>query len=391
MRNTLLLFPLLLLFSCNQDSNSLVKKTNGFDFISNPIVVAEQEVNPLSIGAKAPDFKLPGADLAYHSLSDYDASKVLAIVFTCNHCPTAQAYEERLKMIADKYPKEDFQLLAISPNSPLGLLPEELGYSDLGDDFEDMVIRAKKHDFNFPYLYDGDDQKVSLAYGPAATPHAFVFDENRMLQYIGRIDKSEKPGTAHAEDLISAIDLLIDDQTIPTPMTKTFGCSTKWGWKTKLKKDADKQWNEKTVTLQEASLSEVSKIIANGSDKLRLVNVWASWCAPCKLEYPNFMTIQRMFGDRDFEFISISADKLEKKESAIKFLQAVPSPVANYIVSNDDKYALIESIDPEWNGALPYTLLINPDGSTAWSYQGEVDFFDLKTAIVDHEMIGRVY
>jgi peroxiredoxin len=360
-------------------------------FVANPMEVPEQEVKTLEVGMKAPDFRLPGTDGEFHTLADYAEAKVLVIIFTCNHCPTAQAYEERIKEITGDYYSREIQIIAISPNSPLGVLPEELGYSDLGDSYEDMIIRDKEHEFNFPYLYDGDDQKVSLAYGPVATPHCFVFDQNRILKYVGRIDASEKPGTANGEDLRRAIDFTLVNTKLNEPTTKTFGCSTKWGWKTKMRIKADEAWKQKEVSLKESSLAELKKLMKNDGQKLRLVNVWATWCAPCRIEYPEFVVIQRMFGARDFEFISISADKLSKKEDALEFLKSNYSAVPNYIATNDDKYALIEAIAPEWNGALPYTALIEPGGKVVWQHQGEVDFFELKKVIVDNPMIGRVY
>ena len=372
-----------------EGSNTSSEKLTGF--VANPQEVTEQEVKTLEIGAKAPDFKLPGTDGKFHSLADYSDAKVLVILFTCNHCPTAQAYEDRIKTLVTDYAPKGVQVVAISPNSPLGLLYEELGYSDLGDTFEDNIIRAEKNNFNFPYLYDGDNQKVSLAYGPVATPHAFVFDQKRILQYVGRIDGSEKPGTANAEDLRQAIDNVLSGSEIVEPITKTFGCSTKWGWKTKMREKVDEEWKNKEVSLQTITIEGVKDVLKNKSDKLRLVNVWATWCGPCRLEYPDFIVIQRMFGARDFEFVSISTDKMAKRESALKFLNDAESAVTNYIVDSEDSYAIIEAIDPKWNGALPYTLLLEPGGKVVWQHQGEVDFQELKTFIVDHPMIGRVY
>lgn len=374
-----------------QTPETEVMATEAFEFVSNPVAVPEQQVKTLEPGSKAPDFRLPGTDGKYHSLADYAGAEVLVIVFTCNHCPTAQAYEERIKAIARDYRTKNVQLLAISPNSPLGLLYEELGYSDLGDTFEDMVVRAKDKAFNFPYLYDGDDQQVSLAYGPVATPHAFVFDQQRILKYVGRIDGSEKPGTAHGEDLRNAIDQVLEGKPVAEPVTKTFGCSTKWGWKTSLREKIDREWAEKEVTLTELDAKGIRELLGNRSDKLRLINVWATWCGPCRLEYPEFIVLQRMFGARDFEFVSLSADELSKKEATLKFLQKSESAVANYISVTADKYELIEAVDPAWNGALPYTVLLEPGGKVVWRHQGEADFFELKKTIVEHPMIGRVY
>ena len=98
-----------------------------------------------------------------------------------------------------------------------------------------------------------------------------------------------------------------------------------------------------------------------------------------------------MFGARDFEFVSLSADNLSKKENALKFLKKSQSAIPNYIATTSDKYKLIEAVDPEWNGALPYTVLIEPGGNVVWRHQGEADFQELKRTIVDHKMIGRVY
>ena len=389
-RNILLALLVVVCFSCKESEKAVVSDVLGYE--ANPQAVPKQEVKTLEIGDAAPDFKLIGIDGKYHELSDYDDAEVLLLMFTCNHCPTAQAYEDRMIKIVDDYKDKGVQLVAISPNSPLGLLYEELGYSDLGDDYDEMIIRHRDKGYNFPYLYDGDDEKVSLQYGPVATPHAFVFDKDRKLQYVGRLDKVEKPGTANAEDLRAALDQVLAGQPVTNPVTKTFGCSTKWGWKTEYKIKMDKEWSEKPVNITTLDEEGVKTLLANtDSEKLRLVNVWATWCGPCRMEYPEFINIHRMFGDRDFEFVSLSTDKVNKKDAALKFLTESESAVKNFIYSEEDNYAMIESVDPDWNGALPYTILVEPGGKKVWSYQGEVDFLDLKRAIVDHPMIGRYF
>ncbi|MEO1257618.1 MAG: redoxin domain-containing protein [Bacteroidota bacterium] len=384
----------LALVACQEPEKKSTDSTgNNFsEFKANPLLVAKQEVQPLAIGAAAPDFDLPGADGKFYSLDDFAEAKVLVVVFTCNHCPTAQAYEERIKKIATDYQGRGVQLVAISPNSPLGLLYEELGYSDLDDDYASMVLRAEGEHFNFPYLYDGDNESASLKYGPAATPHTYVFDEKRKLQYIGRLDDSEKPGTGNAEDVRAAIDAVLAGRIPEVQTTKTFGCSTKWGWKTELKKKVNDEWATKPVSVASIDEEGIKTLLKNeNSGKLRLINVWATWCGPCILEYPEFVVLQRMYGARDFEFVSISADKPEKEESVLKFLQEKQSALTNYLFDKDDKYALIEAVDETWNGALPYTVLVEPGGSVVWAHQGEVDFLELKRVIVNHEKMGRFY
>lgn len=360
-------------------------------FVANPQAVPEQEVPTLELGKSAPDFHLPGADGKWYDLKDFDKAKVLAIIFSCNHCPTAQAYEQRMFDLDRDYKDKGVQVVVISPNSPLGLLYEELGYSDMGDTYEDMVIRARDMKYPFPYLYDGDDHAASLKYGPVATPHCFVFDEARTLQYVGRLDESEKPGTAQAEDVRAAIDALLAGNKPETPSTKTFGCSTKWAWKTKYKTKVDAEWAAMDVSLEAIDLEGVKKLVANESSKLRLINVWATWCGPCVIEYPEFIAIHRMFKGRDFEFVSISADDPKYHDKALEFLKEKQSAVSNYRFGKENIYDLIEVIDPDWNGALPYTLLVEPGGNIAYAHQGSIDPLEVKRAIVEHQMIGRYY
>ena len=193
---------------------------------------SHEEPKTLSSGAKAPDFSLPGTDGKTYSLASFSGKKILAIIFSCNHCPTAQAYEDRIIKLTSDYSPKNVAVVMISPNNPEAINLGELGYTDLGDDMNDMKIRAKDKRFNFPYLYDGDLQKASLAYGPVATPHIFIFDDKRILRYNGRLDQSEKPGTANAEDARAALDALLNNKEVATPVTKTFGCSIKWKWKT---------------------------------------------------------------------------------------------------------------------------------------------------------------
>ena len=114
--------------------------------------LAQSATNPpmLKIGAKAPDFNLPGVDGKNYSLKDFADAKILEIIFTCNHCPTAQAYEQRIIKLNEDYKDKGVALAAISPNDPLAVRLDELGYTDLSDSFEEMKIRAKERGYKDP-------------------------------------------------------------------------------------------------------------------------------------------------------------------------------------------------------------------------------------------------
>ncbi|MBW6500802.1 MAG: redoxin family protein [Bacteroidales bacterium] len=350
------------------------------------------EPETLQPGARAPDFSLQGVDGKMYTLKNFEKAPVLVVIFSCNHCPTAQAYEDRIITIEKEYESKGVALVMISPNADKALNYSELGYSDMGDSYDEMKLRAADKGFTFPYLYDGDEQKAALAYGPVATPHCFVFDSNRLLRYVGRIDGSEKPGTGKGEDLRNAIDDILAGRQVNNPVTKVFGCSIKWSWKDESTQRLYKQWAELPVTLEEIDTKGIRELIANTtSDKLRLINIWATWCGPCITEFPDLVIIDRMYRGRRFEFISISADKQARKSDALRFLQKQQASNKNFIFNHDDVYKLIEAVDPDWQGALPFTMLIEPGGNIIYKKQNMIDPYALKKLIVDNKYIGRYY
>ncbi len=397
LRQLPLLSPLiafLFLLACGPQTEKSGERDKNAEsgFKPNPKVVDEKPTETLKIGEKAPPFNLPGIDGNYHSLEDFDAD-VLVINFTCNHCPTAQAYEDRFHDVVETYKGKGVDFVAISPNSPIAVLPEELGYSDLNDDFEAMKIRAKDKEYNYPYLYDGDEHHYSTAYGPTATPHVFVFDKDRKLIYQGRIDASEKPGTGQAEDLIHAIEQTLKGEALAEERATTpaFGCSVKWAWKNEFTNKVNAEWKEKEVTLEKIELSELEELMANDTENLRLVNFWATWCGPCIVEYPEFVELHRMYSGRDFEFVSVSLDSPDAEDKVLKFLKGKNSATPNYLVNSEDKYASIEIVGNEWDGSLPLTLLIEPGGKVHHKIPGTIEPMALRRTIVDHPMIGRYY
>jgi len=315
----------------------------------------------LAIGSAAPDFNLPAVDGKNYTLASFKAARLLVVVFTCNHCPTAQAYEDRLIALTNDYKNKAVAVVAIMPNDPTSITLSELDYTDMGDSFDEMKLRAARKQFNFPYLYDGATEETSKKYGPIATPHVFIFDKDRKLRYSGRIDDVEKPGkTPNTMDTRNAIEALLNNKEVPVASTKVFGCSIKWAEKSDWITKAKIAWAKEPVKLDTITAEGIKDLIKNTSGKLRLINIWATWCGPCVTEFPELITMNRMYRKRDFEFISISADDPAKKDKALQFLQQQQASATNYIFNVDDKYKLIEAVDPKWQGALPYTLLVEP-------------------------------
>ncbi len=344
----------------------------------------------LEIGASAPDFQLTGVDDKTYNLASFKNADVLVVVFTCNHCPTAQAYEDRLIKLTSDYANKSVAVVAINPNDPASLRLDELDFSDLGDSFEEMKIRAKEKKFNFPYLYDGETETASKAYGPIATPHVFIFDKDRKLRYEGRVDDMESPfKTPTSTDARNAIDALLNHREVPVKTTKVFGCSVKWSEKKELVQKAKEAWAKEPVHLNLMNEDSIKSMMKNPSGKLRLIYVWEIQSLPSVQSFPDLISINRMYRDRDFELISVCIDEKGNRDSLLQFLKKQEASNTNYFVSTDYKNKINKSINPLWSGEFPYTMLVEPGGEIVYSKEGAVDPAKLKTIIVNNHLIGR--
>jgi peroxiredoxin len=349
---------------------------------------SDAEPATLEIGAEAPDFELPGVDGRRYRLAEFADSEVLVVVFTCNHCPTAQAYESRIKQLVDDYRPRGVALVAISPNDPLAVRLDELGYTDVGDTYEDMKLRATEAAFDFPYLYDGETQSVTRAYGPIATPHAFVFDRERKLRYRGRIDDAEV-GTVTKRELTDALEAVLAGRAPAIETTRVPGCSIKWASKRGGVGQEQAEWQQKPVELAALDLDGVRALRSGDGKTLRLINVWATYCGPCLTEIPAFVEMQRMYGGREFEVVLLTVDAESAHPQALERLRERHAAVRNYRVPGDDLDQLAEALDAQWPGPLPHTVLVDSDGTILYRKTGEIDPLEVRRAIV--QKLGRTY
>ena len=351
-------------------------------FPSLTVRAAEDEHPTLAIGSPAPDFSLPGIDGKTHSLSEYKNSRLLAIVFTCNHCPTAQLYETRIKKLVDDFQSKSVAFVAIQPNDPQAIRLSELGYTDVSDSFDEMKIRAEYRHFNFPYLDDGDTQSVSRAYGPKATPHIFVFDQDRKLRYEGRVDDSQRASLVKSQDARNALEALLAGKAVTVAHTPAFGCSTKWKSKIDSQLDELKKAQAEPVKLEMATADDLKKLRTNPTGKVLLVNFWATWCGPCLTEFPDLENTFRMFRRRDFDLVTVSTNLPDEKAGVIKLLQAQHASNRNLQFATEDTYGLQAAFDPHWEAGVPYTMVIAPGGKVLYQKQGEVDILAVRRAIL---------
>ncbi len=358
-----------------------------------PAIADEPGPPTLPLGASAPDFCLPGIDGQTHCLKDYAGSKVLVVAFTCNHCPTAQLYESRIKQLAADYRDRGVALVAIQPNNPNAVRLDEMGYTDVGDSFEEMKLRAAYRHFNFPYLYDGDTQKVSRDYGPSATPHLFIFDAERKLRYQGRVDNNPREPLVTSRDARNAIDAILAERPVPVSKTPSVGCSTKWLYKEEGRKEELAEIERKPIKLQPVSAEELQALRKNLTGKLLLVNFWATWCGPCQQEMPDFQAIYRMYGHRAFELVTVSINYPDERAGVLSALNRLHATSRNLILGSTDIYSLLAAFDADWSAAVPYTALFRPGGEVIYKRQGTINPLEMKRLILsnlaDDDYIGH--
>ena len=336
----------------------------------------------LPLGSPAPDFSLPGVDGKIHRLADYAGSPVLAVVFTCNHCPIAQMYEQRIQQLETDYRDRGVAVVAIQPNDPNAIRIDELDSSDISDSLEEMKIRVAYKHLRYPYLYDGETQSVTRAYGPQATPHVFIFDKDRKLRYEGRMDNSYRKEMVETQDARNAIDALLAYREVSVKHTGVFGCSTKWQEKSVARAAGFRKIEEQPVKLEMATAADLKRLRENPSKHMVLISFWATWCGSCIDEFPDFQDTYQMYKVRDLELVTVAANMPDEKSDVLKMLVKKHATSRNLLFGSNDTAGLQAAFDPAWESAVPYTVLLDADGKVLYKNLGTVDILELRRTIL---------
>jgi peroxiredoxin len=349
-----------------------------------PLTVRAAEHPILPLGSAAPDFSLPGVDGKIHKLSDYASSKVLVVVFTCDHCPNAQMYEGRVTQLYNDYKDKGVAVVAISPNDPNAIRIDELDSSDVSDTLDEMKIRVAYKHLQFPYLYDGDTEAVSRAYGPQASPHIFIFDQQRKLRYEGAIDDSYRIEFVKRHYALDAINALLADQEVAVKHTGAFGCSTKWSDKEAANVAFMEKLNAQPVTLDTVSADTLKALHKNADGNVRLIQFWSTRCSECVKEFAGIQDIYRMYSDRNFELVVVSTNRPDEKAVVTQWLEKTHATSRNLLFDSENTAALQKAFDPKWEAGpeVPYTILLDADGNVLYQTDKPVDQLKLRRTIL---------
>lgn len=345
-------------------------------------IQAVQDYPVLPIGSPLPDFALPGVDGKIHRASQYAGSPVLAIVFESNHCPTSQLYEERIEKLDAEYRKRGVRFVAINPNNPKTVRLDELGYTDVTDSLDEMKIRAKFRGIDWPYLYDGETQAVSMKFGAVATPHIFIFDKERKLRYQGRIDDNQREDLVKTHDAKNALDALLAGHPVPVAETKAFGCTTKWLSKAS---GVEQEWariQAEPVNVEMVGADDLKRLRTNPTDKVMLAYFWSTGCAECAKGFFDVETTYRMYRRRAFELVTINTNPPADAPAVLAFLKKEYASSPNKQFGTPDRAALQAAWGEKWNPDTPLTMVLAPGGEVLYRRAGPIDILEVRRVIL---------
>jgi peroxiredoxin len=305
-------------------------------------------------------------------------------VFTCDHCPNAQMYEGRVTQFYNDYKDKGVAVVAISPNDPKAIRIDELDSSDVSDALDEMKIRVAYKHLQYPYLYDGDTEVVSRAYGPQASPHIFIFDQQRKLRYEGAIDDSYRIEFVKRHYALGAINALLADQEVAVKHTGAFGCSTKWSDKEAANVAFMEKLNAQPVSLDTVSADALKALHKNADGNVRLIQFWSTRCSACLEEFAGIQDIYRMYSDRNFELVVVSMNKPDEKPVVTHWLEKTHATSRNLLFDSENTAALQKAFDPKWEGGpeVPYTILLDADGNVLYQTDKPVDQLKLRRTIL---------
>ena len=336
----------------------------------------------LPIGSPAPDFALPGVDGKTHKLSEYAGSKILAVVFECNHCPVSQLYEGRIAKLYKEYRSKGVAFVAINPNNPKSIRLNELGYTDVNDSLAEMKIRTAFRRSEWPYLYDGETQSVSSKFGVVATPHIFLFDQNRRLQYQGRIDDNQREELVKSQDARNAIEAMLAGRPVPLATTNAFGCTTKWMSKASGVAEEWAKIQAEPVTVDMVGAADLKSLRANATGKVLLVSFWSTGCSTCVSQFLDLETTYRMYRLRSFDFVTVATNPPADAPSVMEFLRKQHASSPNKQFASADAASLQAAWGAQWKLGAPFTMVLAPGGKVLYQKEGKLDILELRRVIL---------
>ena len=330
-----------------------------------------------------PPFQLPGIDGRIYDSTEFNKSELLVIVFLSNHCRTSQIFQHRIIRLATEYRNKGLAVVAISPNDPEAILPDELSHSELGDTLPEMALRAKKLLYPFPYLYDGKTQEVAKAYGVRVTPHAFLFDKKRKLRYSGRIGDPKNPEREDRAELRIAVNSLIHGIEPAVVRGLVFGNSIKWIKDRVIAQKTRERFARESVYLKNANIRTLQFVRRNDSKLPKLIYVWSNKDKNNRQELLQLAAIHKIYRKRGLKLVTICVDGNDFTDVAKKLLIETQSSGTNYICSGTDISPVVELRAEEGIETTPFLGLLTSEAKIFYRSTKGVEPLTIKRHIIE--------
>jgi hypothetical protein len=329
-----------------------------------------------------PPFSLKGINGKVYGHSDLDEDKLLALVFLSNHCKISQLFQNHLIELTKKFEKEAV-ILAVSPNYENAILPDELAHSDYGDSFREMKKRAERKKYNFPYLYDGEEQLLTRAIGVKITPTVYLYNEKRKLIYAGRIGNIDYPEEMNKSDLHNAILQSLQNQAIPLKRTKVFGTSIKTKDHLYIAERVRQRYSGETIKLTKADDRKLNFYLNHNSGKPKLFYVWQTNDKNVRENLIKLSFLFKIFRKRGFRLVTVCIAKENENESIIKgLLEKAQLSSTNFLTYGHHIAPLAKIIPSQIDKLTPYYRLIGVSGNKLTGNHGEVPKDELRFHIL---------
>jgi thiol-disulfide isomerase/thioredoxin len=330
-----------------------------------------------------PPFRLPGVDGLIYNSTDFRKSELLVIVFLSNHCPTSQIFQHRIIRLAKEYRNKGLAVVAISPNDPEAILPDELSSSALGDTLPEMALRARELQYPFPYLYDGKTQEVATAYGVRVTPHAFLFDKKRKLRYSGRIGDPKNPDREDREELRIAINSLNHGIEPAVVRGLVFGNSIKWIKDRIIAEKTRERFARESVYLKKANIRTLKFVRRNDSKLPKLIYVWSNQDKNNRQELLQLAAIHKIYRKRGLKLVTICVDGNDFTDVAKKLLIETQSSGTNYICSGTEISPVVELRAEEGLETTPFLGLLTSEAKIFYRSTKGLEPLTIKQHIIE--------
>ncbi|MFL2914010.1 MAG: redoxin domain-containing protein [Opitutales bacterium] len=323
------------------------------------------------------EFSLMGVDYKTYTNKDLNGLNGTLLVFLSNHCKFSQMFQQFLVHSNRKWNNQGIKLIAISPNHEKAVLPDEMAFSEVGDSFEEMVLRAQTQNYNFAYIYDGKNQIITKSIETKITPSAYLFDSQGELVYSGRIGDHEMPNDYEKSELHQNIVKLINKEKVEYNRTKIHGTAIKFKKDIRFAENLAKRYAEETIRLNYADERKLNFFIEQETNYPRFFYVWSLENNPdvTRENLIKISTVYKIFRKRGIKVFTVCICKPEDQSKVLEILKQTQLSSLNFYTGGTEVSKLVTLRSQEGKRITPFCRIIQGDNSLAY---GKNDLLDIK-------------